>query len=460
MTPTPPPQSAPQQPRSAPRLPRTVILLGWVSFFADVSSEMVYSLIPLFVVGVLGVGATTMGGIEGAAALIVAFATAWAGWRSDLWRRVPFVRVGYGLPVVGKALLAAATAWPMVLTGRLVDRLGKGLRSSPRDALIADATPAELRGRAFGLHRAMDTAGALVGVLLAAALMWWLAGTAEASATSPAAHSVRSDDARAYRIVFGVAAGLGLISLALTFMVRDSGSGDASRKTAQTGECGRPAHTGGPDDRAGGPEARTPHGASPMRPGFAPAYWKTVGVMLLFSLANSSDTFLLLRVRDVGVSAWGVVLAYALYNIVYAVLAYPAGALSDRLGRWRVIGVGWAVYTLVYAGFAWSDAASIWPLLALYGGYMALTDGVGKALVVDHAPKSRRGTALGVYHLASGLVSLLASVAAGVLWDRAGAAAMFLFGAACAGSAAMLALWPEKRIRTRSASERPERSGP
>lgn len=389
-------------------LPREVVLLGWVSFLADVSSEMVYPLLPMFVVGVLGASATTLGGIEGAAALMVALVTAWAGFRSDRYRkRVPYVRIGYGLPVVGKALLALAYAWPIVLTGRLVDRFGKGMRGSPRDAIIADAAGPTIRGKAFGFHRAMDTAGAMVGVLLAAVLLWWLTGSPiEGGAAVP-----QSDMGWVFRAVFGISAALGLLSLALTFMVREPVHREEKSESAATR-----------------PEAL----------GLPASYWRTVALLLVFSLANSSDVFLLLRARDVGLSPWAVVLAYALFNLTYTVGSYPAGVVSDRLGRWRVIALGWAVYAAVYAGFAFTGEAGVWPLLALYGVYMALTDGVGKALVADHAPADRRGTALGVYYMANGLVTLLASVIAGVLWDRVGPSATFGAGAVLAAIAVMM----------------------
>lgn len=409
------------------RLPRAVVLLGWVSFLADISSEMVYPLIPMFVVGVLGASATTLGGIEGAAAFIVAFVTAWAGFGSDRRRRrVPFVRIGYGLPVIGKSLMALAFAWPMVLAGRLVDRLGKGLRASPRDALIADAASPAIRGRAFGFHRAMDTAGAMVGVLLSAGLLWWFTGTpAETDAPSTAAGA-----GWAFRVVFAVSAALGLLSLALTFMVRES--------------------------EVVPPVPGIEHAAPAGRLGLPRAYWRTVALMLVFSLANSSDAFLLLRARDLGLSPWAVVLAYALFNLTYTAFSYPAGVLSDRLGRWRVIVFGWAIYAAVYAGFAFIGsagemgggwgAAGVWPLLALYGVYMALTDGVGKALVADHAPPDRRGTALGIFYMASGLMTLLASILAGILWDRVGPSATFGLGAVIAVIA--MALVPALRPRS------------
>lgn len=408
-------------PEDAQRLPRAVVLLGWVSFFADVSTELVYPLIPMFVVGVLGASATTLGGIEGAAALVVALVTAWAGFRSDRTRRrVPFVRIGYGLPVIGKTLMAFALGWPMVLGGRLVDRFGKGLRSSPRDALIADAAGPSIRGRAFGFHRAMDTAGAMVGVLLAALLLWWLSGSPiEGAASGPA-----RDAGWSIRVIFGISALLGLCSLALTFCVRES-------------------ETMPPREGSAVPVAHASLG-------LPASYWRVVAIMLVFSLANSSDAFLLLRAHDVGLSPWSVVLAYALFNLTYTVASYPAGLASDRFGRWRVIAVGWSIYAAVYASFAFTGAAGVWPLFALYGISMALTDGVGKALVADHAPPPRRGTALGIFAMAHGLATLLASLVAGVLWDRVGPSATFGVGAV--GAALAVLLIPSLMPRTSPAS--------
>ena len=198
-------------------LPRSVWLLSWVSFFADVSSEMVYPLLPLFVVGVLGSSRAQLGLIEGAAVLLVAALSAYAGFRSDARRRrLPWIRWGYGLPILGKATIALATAWPMVLSGRLLDRLGKGLRGAPRDAMISDAISADQRGRAFGLHRAFDTAGALLGVVLSAVLLWWLTGVPQASQASTQAPE------RVYRSIFAIAAALGAASLVLTLLLRET----------------------------------------------------------------------------------------------------------------------------------------------------------------------------------------------------------------------------------------------
>jgi MFS family permease len=315
----------------------------------------------------------------------------------------------------------------LVLTGRLIDRLGKGVRASPRDALIADAAGPEMRGRAFGFHRAMDTAGAVLGVLLSAALLWWFAGTPRGDG----AHAFQGADAgRAFRLVFAIAAALGLVSLVITFMAK---------------EPARPALA---------PQAgeRSPHRSS-NRPSFSGSYWRTLALLLVFSLANSSDTFLLLRARDVGLSPWSVVLAYALCNIVYAAASYPAGIVSDRLGRWRVIAVGWLIYAAVYAGMAVTGPVGVWPLLALYGVYMALTDGVSKALIADHAPPQARGTALGIFHATSGIFALAASLIAGLLWTRVAPPAAFWFAAAAALTA--VALVPV--LRTRAPSPAPPR---
>lgn len=405
-------------------LPRAVWLLSWVSFFADVSSEMVYPLLPLFLVGVLGSSKTQLGIVEGAAVLIVAIMTAVAGVRSDRsGRRVPWIRVGYGLPVLGKTLIALATAWPLVLGGRLLDRFGKGLRGAPRDALIADAVTAGQRGRAFGLHRAFDTAGALIGVLFSAFLLWWLTGTPQKAVDGATSTEVTETPAWVYRAIVGVGAVLGLASLILTLLVRESES-----------PADEPATTSSPSNAPPASSAIEHRGPLSL----PRSYWSVLGVLLLFSLANSSDTFLLLRASDLGFSPWTVVLAYALYNLTYALLSYPAGLISDRLGRWRVIALGWTLYVGVYAGFALLPASSawgLWPLMAVYGLYMALTEGVGKALIADHAPRERRGAALGIFYSLTGLTALAASLLAGIVWDRVGSAAAFLVGAGFAASA-------------------------
>jgi len=391
------------------KLPRQVWLLGLVSFFNDISTEMIYPLLPMFTVAVLGATATDLGWIEGSAQAVVALMTAWAGITSDRRRaRVPWIRIGYGLPVIGRVMLAAAGSWPVVLIGRAVDRLGKGFRSSPRDALIVDITPDGLRGRAYGLVQALDTAGAFVGVISAAVLVWWLSNRG-------------GDAAHPLRIVLAIAAGLGVIAFAVSFLVREP----------------KPQ----PDDPPPTAKPDAPDGTLPA------AYWRTLAILLVFALANSSDTFVLLRAADVGLAPWTVIAAYAVYNLVYTLTSYPAGAMSDRMGRWGVIAIGWVIYAGAYAAFAVATPARIWPAFAVYGLFTALTDGVGKALIADHAPRAHRGRALGYFYLGTAVVTLVSSVTAGVLWDRVGHAATFWAGSIVAAVALVVLVIARPRKR-------------
>jgi MFS family permease len=387
------------------RLPRSVWVLSWISFFADVSSEMVYPILPLFMAHVLLCSKSQLGLMEGAAVFLVALMSAYAGFQSDRTGpkggRVKWIRIGYGMPVLGKAIIALSTFWPSMMVGRLLDRFGKGLRGAPRDALITDAVSADQRGRAFGLHRAFDTTGALLGVLLSAFLLWWLTATPGYSATQDALERASQTPAWVYRVILWLGALLGLAALALAFLVQEVKTETATQSVSETNL----------------PASLSIWRRMPM------SYWIVLTILGLFSLANSSDTFLLLRASDLGYSSWAVVLAYALFNVTYAGLSYPIGVLSDRYGRWRMIAVGWAIYASVYATIAWlpkSQAWGLWPLMAVYGIYMALTDGVGKALIADHAPKESRGAAMGIFYCLTGLSTLLASLLTGVIWDRVG----------------------------------------
>ncbi len=414
-------------------LPRSVWILSFVSFLADVSGEMMYPLLPLFLIGVLGSSKTQLGAMEGVAILIVSLMSAYAGIRSDRkgkgGGRVRWIRIGYGLPVLGKAIVALATVWPMVVFGRILDRFGKGLRGAPRDALIADAVSEEQRGRAFGLHRALDTAGALVGVLLAAFLLWWLTDSPRFDSSAGVSTKIVETPAWVYRAIFGFSSVLGLASLALTFFVHDAPAvasqpqPDSSMKSV--------------DDKTPSPTRKTGMTSGWFHlPG---SYWAVLGVLILFSLANSSDTFILLRARDLGYSSWSIVLVYALFNVTYSALSYPLGVLSDRIGRWPIIATGWSIYAASYVGFALlpnSYAWGMWPLMAFYGVYMALTDGINKALIADHAPKKHRGAAMGLFYALTGVTTLIASLLTGVVWDLIGPAPAMLLGAGFA----MLAL--------------------
>ena len=363
---------------------------------------MAFPLLPLFVVGALQAPAIALGAIEGVAQLAVSLLAYWSGRGSDTaGRRIPFIRWGYGLPVVGKALVAAAVAWPMVLVGRTIDRVGKGMRGAPRDALVADAVDSDQLGRAFGLHRAMDTAGAMLGSLLAASALYWLGN-------EPSPSSLR--------IVLGIAAVCSIASLAATFLLHE------------------PPHRARPE--AAQPIAEQP----PMPTRVSTRFATTLAILVVFALANSSDAFLMLRLADLGLSPVAVVLCYGLANLVYALAAYPFGAVSDRIGRRRVIIGGWIVYALVYAGFAVGRLTTVVWLIVLYGACLALIEGVSKALLTELSPSERRGTALGIFHASIGTSALLGNLTAGWLWQSVGHAAPFWFGAAAATAAALLLL--------------------
>jgi len=416
------------------KIPARVWQLGWVSFFADICSEIVYPVIPLFLKAI-GAPATAMGAIEGAAEGLVSFMKGASGRHSDVTgKRTPYIRWGYALSALGKPLLAAATVWPVVLGGRLLDRFGKGIRTTARDALIVDSVDQAHYGKAFGLHRAMDTAGAFVGVLLALGFLALWPG--------------------AYRTMFLLAAIPGAVSVLLVMKVKE-------REEGEDGEGGEDGEDGLPDpDQPSQPlqsSPSLPHSSSeqpsqplqssPSSPSPFPSlsaslrqmpapYWRALGLNALFALGNSSDTFLLLRARNLGLSDAMVILAYALYNVTFTIMAFPAGAMSDKLGRWRVLAFGWLIYAAAYWGFSMTDASWSWPalfgLFALYGLYIGFTQGVSKALVADHSPKALKGTAMGMYYFVTGFATLAASLLTGILWDRYSPAVAFQVAAGIA----------------------------
>jgi len=393
------------RPSVVPGVERNVFILGIVSFFTDISSEAVYPLVPMFLTTTLNAPLAVVGAIEGVAESTASILRWPAGWLSDrLGRRKPFVVLGYGMAAVAKPLLALAYHWPTVLFARSVDRFGKGLRTAPRDALVAQWTDQSVRGRAFGFHRAVDTAGAVLGPLGALALLAILGQN--------------------FRLIFVLAFIPAVLGMVLLRLVRER----APQPQASTA-VGEP--------KAGG-----------LR--FGAAYYGFLVVSLLFALGNSSDAFLILRSRNLGLGVSEAVLAYVAYNASYSLLAMPAGIASDRLGRRGVIGLGFAVFAAVYLGFAVIDAGAwVWLLFPMYGVYMALTEGVGRALVADLVPGERRGSALGLYQGGVGLMALLSSVIAGLLWDHIDASAPFYLGASTAALALvlLLLLLPRRQAR-------------
>ncbi len=362
-------------------LPKNVRSLAAVSFFTDVSSEMIYPLLPAFLSTVIGASASLVGAIEGAAESTAALLKLGSGWWSDrVRRRKPLVVAGYALASVARPLVAIAQTAGQVLAIRLTDRVGKGIRTSPRDALIADSVHPDARGRAFGFHRAADHAGAVVGPLIAFALLKW-------SDTS-------------MRSVFALAAIPALLAVVVViFAVRE-----VPRENAVHAD------------------------AADLSQPMGRRFWAFLTVVLVFTLGNSTDAFLLLRAADLGVPVALAPILWAMLHVVKSVSSTPGGALSDRLGRKPLIVAGWLLYAAVYFAFARASASwHAWALFATYGIYFGLTEGVEKALVADLVPAARRGAAFGWYNLAIGLGALPASLIFGAIWDRAGAPAAFTF---------------------------------
>lgn len=372
------------------KLSRNVVVLSWVSFFQDASSEMLYPVLPLFLTGVLGATPAAVGLIEGAAEGLSSVLKGFSGKLADRMARRPLVAAGYGLSSIAKVLIALAAGWPFVLFCRLLDRVGKGVRTSPRDALIASDTPPELRGRAFGFHRAIDTAGAVVGPIMGLGLYELLH------------HQLRP--------LFLISFIPALVSIALIFLVRE---GPLPVRAA-------PSTSG--------------KGVLPRR------YWRAVAIITVFGLVNFSDALIILRMRQLGLSFVAVMLAYALYNASYALLSYPAGKLSDRLPKQFVFAAGLGVFAVAYLGFGLASSALwVWPLLIIYGCYSALTDGVGKAWISSLVPETSVGTALGYYQGASGAATVVAGIWAGLLWRSGGTVPFLISGIAAAVIALILA---------------------
>jgi MFS family permease len=382
-----------------------------VSFFTDVSTEMIYPLLPVFLASVLGANASFIGAIEGVAETTASLLKLASGWWSDkVGSRKILVVIGYGIATIVRPFTAATYSARQVLAIRLTDRIGKGIRTSPRDALLADSAPPQARGRAFGFHAAADNAGAVLGPLLAFMLLK-LQGVGSFDGTK----RLLPHDEQALRNVFWLAAVPGIIAMVvLIIVVRDVPHRAAEDKTAE-------ASIG---DIGGGLTKR---------------FWAYLVVVLVFTLGNSTDAFLLLRANQLGVPVAMAPILWALLNFVKSATGTYGGQLSDTIGRKPLIVGGWLLYAAVYFAFGWAAAAwQAWALFAVYGIFYGMTEGTEKALVADIVPRARRGSAFGWYNLAIGLGALPASLMFGAIWDRAGAPSAFVFGASLALIAALL----------------------
>lgn len=373
---------------------RNVLVVSLVSFFQDASSEIIYPLLPLFLCSVLGVNKALYGLIEGVAESTASLLKVFSGWLSDKrGKRKPVVFAGYLLSAASKPALSLINSWWQAFFLRFTDRLGKGIRGAPRDALIADSTAERRRGRAFGFHRGMDTLGAVIGPLLAFSLMKWL----------------QSD----YRKVFLIAAIPAVISVALILFIRE-----------------RKKHF----SLTSGPRLEIK--------GFGFKFKLLLGILTLFAFGNSSDGFLILRAQDRGLAVALIPLVYLTSNLVYALISWPAGIISDKIGRKPMLILGYAVFAAVYFSFAAKMTVPlVWLLFGVYGFYRGMTDAVERAFVVDLVPEERRGTALGLYQTFVGLALLPASLIGGVLWETISPSATFLLGGVTASLSALLLIF-------------------
>ena len=410
---------------------RNLWAVSWTSFLTDLSSEMLIHLLPLYLSSVLGVKANVIGLIEGVAESTASLLKIASGWWSDrLQARKRLAVFGYGISALAKPFFYIATTWAAVAAVRWVERVGKGVRTAPRDALLADSFQRERRGFAFGFHRAADTAGAVLGLLVAMAVVYAVQGQAE---------EIGEAAFRTIVLVSVIPAFLAVLVLAVG--ARDVPADDVLTKDVPDGEMPKP-------------RPRLGWRGLGRRFGF---FLLVVGI---FDLGNSADAFLILRASERGLNVLEVLAMLLTFNLVYTVSSTPGGVLSDRFGRRQVLMAGWSLYALVYLGLGLAETGwQVWALAAVYGAYYGLTYGTAKALVADLVPGELRGTAYGTFHAVLGLIDLPASVIAGILWhgiggfDGWGAPAPFFFGAVMAALATLLLafggrqLIPENPVR-------------
>jgi MFS family permease len=406
------------------KLPRPVWLLGWVSLATDAATELVYPLLPFFLTRVLHAGAVSLGVIEGAAEAANSLLKIWAGRVADRSeRKRPLVLLGYSISSLARPFIAVTTTWMQVFTVRVLDRVGKGIRSAPRDAMLASWATPTTRGRVFGFHRGMDHTGAIIGPTLASVFLFFYP--------------------EQYRLLFGLTIIPGAIAVGLIFLVREPDQVPRRAETRSPTPTGVVSgFPGSPKPRSGGGGSRAVDRAAVVAPAISPAvapgplprsFTHFMVVLALFTLGNSTDAFLLLRLTDAAGSVRFVPLMWAALHVVKASVSMAAGSWSDRIGRRAVIATGWLVYAVVYAGFAWSTSiVALFTWFLLYGFYFGFAEGAEKALVADLAPADRHGFAFGIYNAVTGIGALAASVFFGLVWDTYGTTAAFGLGAALA----------------------------
>ncbi len=395
-------------------LPRNIWAVSITSFLTDVSSEMVINLLPLYLFTVLGVSTAVIGLIEGVAEALASLLKLFSGWFSDRMGERKWLAVaGYGISAFSKPFYLVANTWQVIAGVRWADRVGKGIRTAPRDALVADSVTPAQRGLAFGFHRAADTGGAVIGLLIALLVVLSLQGGSD----------TLSESTFKTLVLVSLIPAFGAV-IVLATMTKDVA---VDKKRALPKFSLR---------------------------GLGKPFLIFLAIIAVFDLGNSADAFLILRAQERGLSIAGILSMLLVFNLVYSLLATPAGSLSDRVGRRRVLIGGWLLYAAVYLGFALADAAwNIWLLYALYGAYYGLTYSTAKAFVADLVPAELRGTAYGTYNATLGLIDFPASLIAGLLWQYVGAAAPFFFGALLAViAAAALFLWRPKAAVFENAS--------
>lgn len=378
---------------------KNVFILGLVSLFNDVASEMIYPIVPIFLTSVLGAPVAVVGLIEGIAESTASILKVFSGWLSDKFhKRKLFVVMGYLFSAISKIIFSLAYSWPFVLFARFIDRFGKGIRTSPRDALIAESSDKSVRGRSFGFHRALDTLGATIGPIIALLALYFFNNN--------------------FRLIFFLAFIPALIGVLLLIFVKEQRKeNNFSRKFNFN--------------------------------------WRNLNssfkifllISLIFALGNSSDAFLILRSQNLGLSVVSVILVYVLFNFTYAIFSTPAGIISDKIGPKKVLLSGFLLFSVIYLLFGLiNNSFLLWFLFPFYGIYMALTDGVGKAYIASLVPKQTTGTAFGIYQTTVGLCTFFASFIAGLLWTYINISAPFIFGSIMALISAFLFIMLEKKM--------------